>query len=111
MFLINALIESGWLEEADREFENLIAYKFNIAERLDGFPIVAERCKERVAGHYLDSRMIKNIVPCANVARWTVRHRIETRADYLEEARVLIETAAPPGNLHERAEAVICTFG
>jgi hypothetical protein len=111
LFLINALIESGRLEEADREFENLIAYKFNIAERLDGFPIVAERYKERVAGHYLDSRMIKNMAPWANVARWKVRHRIETKADYLEEARVLIETAASPGNLHERAEAVICTFG
>jgi hypothetical protein len=115
LFLINALIESGRLKEADREFENLTVYKFNIAERLDGFPIVAERYKERVSRHYLDSRMTKNMsntyVLGANVARWKVRHRIETRADYLEEARVLIETAASPGNLHERAEAVICTFG
>ena len=115
LFLINALIESGRLEEADREFKNLIAYKFNIAERLDGFPIVAERYKDRVAGHYLDSRMAKNMfdahVHGANVARWNVRHRIESRADYLDEARVLIETAASPSNLRERATAAICTFG
>lgn len=115
LFLINALIEMGRHEDADREFDALIAYKFNLAERIDGFPVVARRYRDRLAGHYIESRMTASMfdarVHSAGVSRWTLSHRLDSQERYLAEARRLIDATVAPDAPHDRAAARVCTFG
>ena len=57
LFLIHALLAQKNTEEADREFDALASYKFNLADRLDGFPAIKARYQRKLADHYVISTM------------------------------------------------------
>lgn len=94
MFLVEALIHLGQLDEADSEFEDLISYKFNLADRLGAVPAVAERYRGRLAKHYVMSTMGGGatfeqipLSPADGVQRWELPSEIENRAQYVTQAQ------------------------
>jgi hypothetical protein len=116
MFLIQVLLLTDREAEADREFDDLIGYKYNIASYMDAFPGVARRYKDRIDRHYVvnairtDHSLDGPNVP-SGVERWTLPHRTENEPDFLVGARDLLDAALPPQEQFDRASASICTFG
>jgi hypothetical protein len=116
MFLIQALLQTGRSEEADTEFDELISYKFNIADYLSAFPAIARRYKDRMSAHYVVNTMrtthsIEGPHVPRGVVRWDVDYMTRTREDFLAQASAVFDAALPPQPAFDRANASICTFG
>src|SRR3569623_53371 len=116
MFLIQALLQTGRTEEADAEFDDLVSYKFNLADYLSGFPASARRYKDRMTAHYVVNTMrtahsIEGPHLPRGVVRWDVEHMTRTREAFLAQASAVVDAALPPQPAFDRASAAICTFG
>lgn len=116
LFLIQALVHADRLEEADREFDDLMSYKFNLADRMTGFPALQQRYRERLENHYIVSTMRPNVsfggqpLP-AGARRWNLKHVTETRAEFLGEVRKLLDAALVVPLKAPLGTSSICTFG
>jgi hypothetical protein len=116
LVLIQVLIDTGRLGEADLEFEILISYKFNLADRLDKFPDILRRYEARLRNHYIVSTMRPNLsfegqVMPSSIARWDLRSQLPSREDFLNEVRRQVLLAVPVQELISVDRASICTFG
>lgn len=116
LFLIQALVATQRLDEADREFEDLMSYKFNIADRMEGFPALQARYRERLERTYILNTMRPNIsfeikdLP-AETRKWDVSPRTETKTDFMAEARWVLDCALPGIEKADRRTSSVCTFG
>lgn len=93
-----------------------MSYKFNLADRLAGFPELEARFRERLQAHYIVSTMRPNVsfegqtLP-SGTRRWDVKHSTETRSEFLAEARALLDAALPAQSKSSQRTSSICTFG
>lgn len=116
LFLIRALLKTGRHEEADREFNDLFSYKFNIADRLQGFPEIEERYRERLSSHYVVSTMRPNIsfegqaLP-TGTRRWDLKSCTSTPQEFLAEAAAVFDAALPAQTKAPLDTSAVCTFG
>jgi len=116
LVLIQVLIDTGRLGEADLEFKILISYKFNLADRLNDFPDILRRYGSRLRNHYIVSTMRPNLsfegqVMPSSIARWDLRSHLPSREDFLNEVRRQVLLAVPAQELISVDRASICTFG
>lgn len=116
LFLIRALLQTGRHEEADREFSDLISYKFNIADRLQGFPEIEQRYRDRLTSHYVVSTMRPNIsfegqaLP-TGTRRWNLQWSTGTQQEFLAEAAGVFDAALPAQAKAPLKTSAVCTFG
>jgi hypothetical protein len=116
LYLITCLIRSGRLAEADREFEDLLSYKFNIEDHLKAFPGVAGRYSERLKRHYVINTMrmessLRKLEGESRFVRWSIETLISNFPEYRGAAAEIMDAALPPVTPTDRASASICTFG
>jgi len=117
LFLIHALMALDRLPEADAEFAILRSYKFNLAEKIGQFKMVAQRYRPLLedgrvmnmmrAGQGIESGMEAP----ANTVRWTMPARLPSEDAFKDQASRLLDAALPAQALFDRASASICTFG
>lgn len=116
LFLIRALLQTKRHEEADREFSDLISYKFNIADRLQGFPEIEQRYRRRLTSHYVVSTMRPNIsfegqaLP-TGTRRWNLQWSTGTQQEFLAEAAGVFDAALPVQARAPLKTSAVCTFG
>ena len=115
LFLIHALLRTRRDSEADREFEALLSYKHNLAERISAFPLVEARYRGKLSTHYVDSTLgggrFLGHSGGRGVARWKMPALLKDKQSFLKEAGDLISATVHPGNKTAAAEAEIYTFG
>lgn len=98
LFLIQSLIVQGRFDEADLEFEDLISYKFNLADRLGGFQHVADRYQTRLRKNFVLSTMGDGITfeqvsfaPLSAVRRWSVAGQIKSKEAFEAQAASIFD--------------------
>ncbi len=116
LFLIQALLQTNRPGEADHQFEDLMSYKFNLADRMNGFPELLERYRPRLEEHFIISTMRPKIsfegqaLP-VGAQRWNLKYTTETREAFLAEAEQLLDSAINIPSPPPKAGASVCTFG
>jgi GSCFA family protein len=112
MYLIVALLRTGRKDEAGRELEDLLSYKFNLADR--AWPEIREAFPEKFRAHYVLSTM-KPEVGLETQARlrnhWSVPYPIETAERFAAVVDELIGAAVPKLPALARESTRITTFG
>ncbi|HET7402387.1 MAG TPA: GSCFA domain-containing protein [Usitatibacter sp.] len=111
-YLIVALLRTRRREEAARELDDLISYKFNIADR--AWPEIREAFPEKFAGHYVLSTMKPELgLETQNRLRahWDVPCPIATREAFAAAIDALVSASVPTLPPMQRETTRITTFG
>jgi hypothetical protein len=116
LFLIEALIRTGRPAEAEREFADLMSYKFNLDKHITQFPLIAHLYRNKLSKHYVMNTMrthssLESVEMENVVTRWHMKHMMTTREEFLSEAGKIFDAALPSVVPSDRATASICTFG
>lgn len=112
MYLIVALLRRGQREEAARELDDLMSYKFNIAERV--LPEIRTAFPAKFDQHYILDTMKEGLgLETGNPATrrtWSVPYPIAEKADYAAGVDALLAEAVEALPMLPR-EAPVTTFG
>jgi GSCFA family protein len=111
-YLIVALLRTGRREEAGRELDDLISYKFNIADRV--WPEIRDAFAEKFAAHYVLSTMKPELgLETQNRfrAHWDVPCPMATREAFAVAIHELVSASVPGLPLLQREKTRITTFG
>lgn len=111
MYLIVALLRSGRREEAERELDDLMSYKFNLAER--AFPEIMSAFAAKFDQHYiLDTMKPGTAFEVEGAVRrsWAVPYPLAAEAPFAEAVGRIIDEAVPGLPALSRTTAV-STFG
>lgn len=111
MYLIVALLRTGRRDEAARELDDLMSYKFNIAER--AFPEIKAAFPEKFGQHFiLDTMKTELAFEAAGQIRrpWNIPYPLSEVADFSKAVDELVEEAVPHLVPLERG-APVTTFG
>jgi hypothetical protein len=116
LFLIHALICLGRFEEADIQFEALLAYKFNLADRIDNFPTVKKRYSRRLSNDNVISTMRDGIgfeseIQHLDVHRWSVPSQIDSKEGYRIQAEKIVFEYLGGQSKYDETSSSIVTFG